>query len=233
MPKAQQKKQAKRVPRSNPLREPGGSLALSMGSSPVLETSRLFETVPRSLYGAEVKYVDSGFSYAMTSAGYTLLNGLVPGTGLSGRIGREVTIRAIDHNMRMLPTAANPIISVDAAALIVSDKQADGAIFSSNDLLMSGSPQALQNPLNIQRFHLHRRWDTTIVNYNTAATFATAPQAAVVLIGRIPMNLKVNFNSGGAGTVGDIQTNSLYLYTTATATSALMQGNIRVWYTDQ
>lgn len=138
------------------------------------------------------------YNYVTTAAvlaagwNYTLLNGLVPGTGASNRIGREIYLDYIQW-----------YVSQTALRwMFVYDKQPNGVTPASNALTEDSTDQrSPHNFSNRERFDI--LWDSQ---------FDTTPeQAPIVQRKAFPVCRTTYYNSGSAGTVADITTGALYL----------------------
>jgi len=180
----------------------------------------------------EYKNVDATFSGAFsTTMTQLLLNGLVPGTSATTRIGRKVTLRRLDFilNLANAPTTTNDHV----ALLFVVDRQPNGGNFNATDLLSSATSLSLPNPNEFERFRTIARYDLSFIG---SATNAGPGGVLPSLAEHLPLNIPTFFNAGTAGTIADIQTNALFVVAIGSnatgATNPIISGNIRVWYTD-
>lgn len=148
-----------------------------------------------------------------------LLNGLVPDSTASGRIGRKVILKSLlIRYTAFLGTTSTA--GTNVRFLVVYDKQANAAAPAITDVLLSDAFTAQNNLSNRDRF-------VTIFDHiskpiSVQGNFATSD----VLFKRI--NLETMFNAGTAGTIGDITTGSLYLFTAQAGTLATANGGITI-----
>lgn len=164
--------------------------------------------------GQELNFIDTVLSSAVisTTAPYmALLNGCQPGSGNSQRIGRRIDMKSIElrFSVQNLGLAEMTL----HRAMIVLDKQANGAAFSYTDLMIDGEPTGLRNISNKARFTVI--WDGKLhaLIGNIAAPSTTTnctANSGCAYTAYKKINIQTQYNSGTAGTVADIQTNSLY-----------------------
>ncbi len=114
--------------------------------------------------------------------------------------------------------------------MVVLDKQPNGLTPAWTDVLVSTSVQSQLNLSNQSRFRVLL---DRLVYLNAAAEPGSgSDQSFSLSLGDV-----VQYNSGTAGTVADIATNSLYLFTLSTApagqTAGLSTGVARLRYTDE
>jgi hypothetical protein len=178
----------------------------------------------------EVKYVDTTISQAADTTGaVTLIDGIARGDDVSERVGRKVVMRRITHT---LVSYVTPSTGVDQTHryLLVFDKQANGVAPAITDVLVSVSTVALPNLNNRLRFViLHDELKALNASAEPGSYWATGMR-------KLQCSLNVQFNSGDAGTVTDIQTGALYLITlgsmVAGVTAGTFSGRTRVEYID-
>jgi hypothetical protein len=157
------------------------------------------------------------------------LNGLAPGTAVTQRLGRKVVLTRLEFS---LLNASTPTTGLDQVQriLLIWDRQTNGAAPAILDVLSAGSPTSLFNPDNATRFKILFDWIKP-VNASTESD-------SIVATGHvsIPLRLPVQFNGGGAGSVADIVSGSLYLITLGSlasgATAGSVTGYTRVYFTD-
>lgn len=191
--------------------------------------------------GPEVKYLDikGAIQYSDTAVGANtagssslpvleLLNGCVQGTDSTTRIGRKICMKSIQGRWTFtLQTAAAGtqaagVVAGQARLLIVYDKQANGAAPIATDILQDGTTSSLQSPLNLNN---RERFIVLIDKFINLDPQGPACQT-IKFYKKLPKRAQdVIFNGGNAGTIGDIQTGSVYaLFVTnvqATASAAL------------
>lgn len=185
---------------------------------------------PRAPQG-EWKYLDVSLNGSVDSTGaYLLLNGLVPGTGATQRVGMKITIKSLELRGYWGVTPATGVDQI-ARYAIVLDKQPNGATPAVGNHLLANnvlSPRSLT-----QRKRYKTLLDKTRAFNATAEPGSFAPFYYYMKLSR---PLVVDYNSGTAGTVADISSNALYLYTVSTqaagVTASLIYGYCRIRYTD-
>lgn len=189
--------------------------------------------------GVEYKAIDvSNPNAQVTNAGgVVLLNGCARGDDIGERDGRQITLRSVDIRMELQPigTATSP----HAIRIIVFvDKQANGtAPTPANVLTLTGSAEATVSAQNLE--YRNRFWILSDKVYTFGCEYGGAAVGVEKLVATRfwrSLNIKTTFNSGTAGTVADIATNSLYLLAISdTATAAqepFLQFYSRVRFTD-
>jgi len=138
-----------------------------------------------------------------TTPGATfLLNGLVPGSLATQRIGRKVTIKSL-YIRCTVQLATTSVRGGNIRMMVVYDKQANGAAPAVTDILVDDAFYSVNNLSNRDRF-------VTLVDhvFNPIGT-ATDYQQSVVIHKKL--NLETMFNAGSAGTIGDITSGSIYI----------------------
>lgn len=215
---------------------------------------RVLFGVPAQLRSAahEVKSVDLNNGgappYAQlvsTTAVFTLLNGMVPGSNLQNRLGRKVALKSFrifgdftwnnGNNME----AANHFWCV----MVVYDRQPNAAQFALADLLQScdeaaNTSSSVWDPINLSnrdRFVMLRdkKYRMETPGQNVSGSTADG-QVMNITDGRWVIdefvklkNLETHFNTGNAGTIADITTGALYLVVVGSAASANSSEYIR------
>jgi len=178
----------------------------------------------------ELKNKDSVLTFpafATGTASITLLNGLQQGTTATTRLGRRIVMKSVYlfGQCQLAPTSTG---SVTVRVVVVYDKQANATAPTAADLWGADGINNMNNLSNSRRF-------VTIIedirNLGTAGPQATFYQKYKKL------NLPVEFNAGSAGTIGDIQTGSLYAFVVTTnalgVASLTTAVQVRVRYSDQ
>lgn len=172
-------------------------------------------------------YATPGLNINTTGA-LTLLNGLVPGTDVSQRVGRAVLLRELELRLQFTVTAGTGVDQF-VRYMIVVDRQPNGAAPVITDIIRSASVTSMSNIDNARRFSFLQ--DST---FHLNATAEPDSQRAFVLTR--PLSIPVQFNAGTAGTVADIVTNSVYLVVVgsevAGATAATVGGQSRIRFFD-
>ena len=177
--------------------------------------------LPRAPLG-EWKYLDTAINVAIDTAGtLTLLNGLVPGTAATQRIGMKVTLRSIECQVTIGGTAGTGVDQVHRWGLIM-DKQANGVGPTAlTDFLSTGTVWGLRNLANRKRFKLLLSKRRVI---NATGESGTKVDFKVYMKFRRP--IIVEFNAGTAGTVADIVSGSIHLFTIGTAVAGATAGSL-------
>lgn len=141
----------------------------------------------------------------------SLINGLVPGTDASQRIGRQIEIKRI--LLRLVATTTCRFV-------LVLDTQANGATPAITDIFQSDAYESEINFSNRDRFH---------VIYDVCIPI----NGDLHLEDEIECALVTFYNGGSAGTVADIATGALYWMTNNSTTAVVgtnYTGNLRIEY---
>lgn len=180
----------------------------------------------------EYKCVDvaHGPSAVDTTGGLALINGCGRGDDLHERTGRRTTIKSIEIRGYNYVTTGSGTDQIHRVVLVL-DKQPNGAAMTIAQLLNSASHLSPRNLENRARFQIlsDKRW---ALNSDAAAE----PGARKVWKIYRRVNFPVTYNSGDAGTIADITTNSLYVVyigsNAAGVTAGSIQFHSRIRYTD-
>jgi len=156
----------------------------------------------------ELKFKDVSLLSSLTVAVDTfsapvLLNGLVPGSTATTRIGRKVILKSLLFRYR-INTIATTVGGSPVRFLIVYDKQANATAPTILDVLEADDFTSPNNLSNRDRF-------VTLCDHMTKPISATGDQGIADIVYK-PLNLETMFNDGVAGTIGDITTGSVYLF---------------------
>lgn len=179
----------------------------------------------KSIVNVEKKFIDSTVSAQnITNTGaLSLLNGVTTGDSMSTRDGQSIKCISILFSGKMRLTSVANVMQV--RLIIFRDMQANGAAPAATDLLVSASVTSALNLSNGKRFS---------VLYDRRFTLEpNGDQGAFAHFFR-KLNFHTRFNTGTAGTIADIQTNSLYLlYLSDEATNyPLLTSDCRVRFID-
>lgn len=175
-----------------------------------------------------------------------LLNGLVKGSDATQRIGRQVLVKKVIARLTLyMPDIADSSTSPNwptfVRIMLVYDMQTNATLLTLADLFNDSlEPNALQNLNNRDRFKVIK---DKVYNLNKTAKFASdASDMGACRFVKIykRLNLTTVYNDQSNGTVGDIQTGSLYLIALAngpsnsnTAAEQLqLYGYTRIRYSD-
>lgn len=182
--------------------------------------------------GGELKFVDTDaaqgivFGTAAFGAGI-LLNGLSQGTTASTRVGRKVTIKSIllrySFNLGATSTGGSPL-----RILVVYDRQSNAAAPAITDILLSDAFTSQNNLSNRERF-------ITIFDHITTPISVQGEYAVADVLYK-SVNFEQMFNTGNAGTIGDISSGAIYVFYAQAGNigvaNCAMASKVRVRYTD-
>lgn len=186
---------------------------------------RAFSSLPSS---SELKFKDTTTNTTLTQGVGTwttpgatfLLNGLVPDSTASGRIGRKVMMKSIYIRISFELQAAS-VGGSPLRCIVVYDKQANATAPAVTDVLVTDAHISPNNISNRDRFVtvFDQMIDTVSVNNNFSASSSLYKK----------INLPIQFNAGTAGTIADITTGSLYIMFSQTS-GITTSGPIVRWY---
>lgn len=190
----------------------------------------------------ELKFLDvastGGIAFGNDNTGATgavsfvLLNGSVPGTGATNRIGRKISMKSLF--VRFYYDANSTTSSGYLRSMIVYDMQANGVAPTAADLFSGGGTPfitMLTNMDNRDRFKIiHDR--TLYISAGTAVSDSNMKYYKKYF--KWKNGLNVIYNAGSAGTVADIQTGSLYLVVMSCHSTANLNARVesRVRFAD-
>jgi len=152
------------------------------------------------------------FTQAAGAGASQLLNGLVPDSTATGRIGRRVLIKSLYVRVtcRM---AATSVGGAPIRMIIVYDKQSNAAAPAVTDVFTTDNFNSMNNISNRDRF-------VTLVD-QIIPTISTSSEPVQHLEVYKKLNLPVQYNAGTAGTIGDITSGAMYM-------TFVQEGNITV-----
>lgn len=186
--------------------------------------------VRRGQLNKEVNYFDfvKTQSFFNETAQINLVFTIPQGTGVTGRIGKKVTLQSFQFR-GFASSNGGPLVN-DCAMMLVYDKRPTGSLPAVTDILTSISSQAMANDSNTSRFKILKRNDFYIAG-TTAGGFNSA---SVVDLGfYIRCNLPVVYKAAGTGAIGDIEEGAVYMVTCGTvASQAFTDFTIRTRYID-
>jgi len=184
------------------------------------------------------------------------LNGTTVGAANNQRIGRRIDMKSIQWLIEV--SNMDAAINNTVRYCIVVDSQANGALPLMTDIYNTASPLALRNISNKARFRVLADSGPISVTGNdsitatagqlagngtnpivtTTQTFGNVnPKTSFVDKGYKKIGINTQYNSGGAGTIADIQTNSLLFIFMCDAPQAskdtlsvVVAANLRVRY---
>lgn len=132
-----------------------------------------------------------------------LLNGLVPDSTATGRIGRKVVMKSL--YLRMFSNFAATTTGFGYIRyLVVYDRQSNAQAPAVTDILLSDDVLSQMNISNKDRFVI-----LASGSMDPISAQANGISSEVEIYKKL--NLPVQFNAGTAGTIGDIQTGAVYI----------------------
>lgn len=185
----------------------------------------------------EVKFLDTTLAAtAVPAAGGVNTNLVVipQDTTTSGRNGRKVMLKTIEirGNIVLTPQGAGALGSDVVRVLVVQDKQANGAVFTTTDVLATADWRAFPNMFNEQRFKILS--DTMTTLDAAAGVVAATVETAQAFHTKIKCNIPVEYDSGATtGAIGTQRSNSIAVLMIAhTNNISTLEYIARVKYTD-
>lgn len=183
--------------------------------------------------GGELKFIDTYPQNSMTfnsSIWYAtprLLNGCIQGTESINRIGRKIHMKSIymRYSFALASTSTGGGV---LRILVVYDKQANATAPAITDILLADEFHAPNNLSNRDRF-------VTLMDVLTEP-ISTGSLNSVSGVEYRKINLEAMFNTGNAGTIGDITSGSVYLFTCTNGTiltaNSSFGARVRIKFTD-
>lgn len=159
---------------------------------------------PARMGERKFKDVNNSPSLALAATFTTpvLLNGIVPGSDAGNRIGRKVIWKTI--YLRMVASLAPTSVGgAPVRVIIFYDKQANATAAAVTDLLVTDNFVSPNNLNNRDRF--------VVITDQVMDPISTGDQFSVSMECFKKINLETVFNSGSAGTVGDITSGAIYI----------------------
>jgi Geminivirus coat protein/nuclear export factor BR1 family. len=182
---------------------------------------------------AETKFIDTSPNPTLTQAVSTwvstpiLLNGCIQGTEATQRLGRKITMTSLYAKINLTMSTTTTLGGYVRVA-VVYDKQANGTAPGITDVFLNNLITSPNNLSNRDRF-------VKIVDMETPIISTSGDPICTLEIYR-KLNLETCFNTGNAGSIGDITSGSLYLYVCNNASfqtaPALFTSQFRVKFTD-
>ena len=186
---------------------------------------------PRQFIRGEWKYLDVTVNVVMDTSGVVLLlNGLGLGNGASQRVGQNIAIRSIEFRLLSYVNAGTGVDQVHRYALVV-DRQANATAMTGAQYLNAATIYGLRLLENRKRFK-------TLYDKSRYMNATAEPNSGCYTHKYIKLKrpLITEYNTGNAGTIADIVSNSLYLYGIGSsapgATAGFCTGYVRIRYTD-
>ncbi len=154
-----------------------------------------------SVINVEDKYVDNNATATLSGAWQiSLLNGLLQGTNSSQRMGQSVKVIGVEFRYTLANNAA-ATLPVNVRVVLARDKQANTAAPTFTNIY----PVDVTAPRVVgylERFTLDVEECTTLDNVGTQGIYRSHV---------FRDQWHIQFNSGNAGTIADIVTNSYYI----------------------
>jgi len=189
---------------------------------------------PRGAMRGEFKYIDSKNAAMVcdTTGAVLLLNGCSSGSGVSNRVGRQITIKAIQLHWRSWATAATGV-KQDHRFMVVQDMQPNGVALTIAEVL--AAVVGIDPCLDVRNLDYRLRFKVLYDRkFSISAQGLSGAHRTYKLYKKV--NIQEQFNVGDAGTVADISTNSLYFITMGSEAAGNTAGaamvNARVRFTD-
>lgn len=188
------------------------------------------------LGGGELKTIDTGTindSLAPTAV-CTLINGVAVGTDYNTRDGRRIRMKHLTLKFAVYNSGASSSNPDVCRIMIVLDRQANGTVATSAQMLQTNTVFSPMNLDNRDRFLVLK----DIMIGTEGATFsggyvATGNSKSYVRKVFVPLNRMTTY-SGTAATIGSISTNALYLvYNAQNSNQTSITYNSRVRFYEQ
>lgn len=194
---------------SNPYRPTRASKAVSV--SMLARKKYVKQLNRRGSASRETGFVDLGLAtYACDTTGsVTLIPTIAQGASVNQRVGKKVLLKGLMIRGHIRSNTTTTL--AEAAVLLVYDKRPQGALPGVADILVSASPDAMNNDANSGRFQIVRRWDYTLIGNITTPTIGREQQSFEKYVDL--KNRPLYFKAAGTGAIGDIEQGALYLVT--------------------
>jgi hypothetical protein len=150
-----------------------------------------------------------------TTPFFLLLNAILQGSGGTNRTGRQVLCDYLQLRLSFFSNASTTNDTI-YRVLVLWDKEARGSAPAVTDLLSSTSTNLLEVQSSYDFDNVPTRFrilkdDTFVVPIRATLTSTTTVQTQVFKHYHVPLNAKTHFYNTSAGTIGDIDSGSLYL----------------------
>lgn len=183
-----------------------------------------------TLARGELKAADTSANLACNSTGtLALLNGIARGDDISERTGRQVIMKSMQLKLQSSVTVTTGADQVHRY-MVVLDTQTNAAALTLAQVLGGSSTVAF--PLLENRMRFRILYDRFIPLNGSGE-----PGSQRTIFVSKTLNVPVTFNSGDAGTVADIVTNSLYLIVLGDQAAGVTAGAVtyacRIRYEDK
>lgn len=214
-----------------------------------LSDRRMMERTTLVLPRHEIKVLDSPQAqYIINSIGnFAVINNVVQGPAFYNRIGTKIAMKTLQIKGNLLPTGQITTDPDYIRIMIVYDKQTNAAYPTTQSLLSDYNYAGITstnsysgiNMTNRERFLVlmdEKIYGPAIASSTAGAT--TDPVTTTFNINRFIRlrDLSVMYNQTNAGTIGDIQTGGLYIFTIGlygtTVAPYTFQADFRLKYDD-
>ena len=179
----------------------------------------------RRFINTEVHYTDAvaNGQASTTTPSFTLLNGIQTGDTATTRTG--ISIKCSNISLRYFVYGNASANWISGRILIVQDKQPNGAIFVIGDLLNATTATSPYNVTNQMRF-------AVLFDDNYVLSFGG--NSAIINNLTVACSSHTEYNTGNAGTVADINTNSIYLvhFSDQATNNPAVTWYARYWFID-
>jgi hypothetical protein len=173
----------------------------------------------------EIHYLDTVQNTVNVSSTptFVLLNGMQLGDTSITRTGQSIKMDALDFNVYLVGNSTAG--SVTCRIMVVLDKQPNGAIFSIGSLLNAATSTSMYTVGGQLRFH---------VVFDQSWALSTGGPLTCQFSKRCQLGNHVEYNTGNAGDITDINSNSLYLvFLSDQGTNfPIMYSYWRLWFID-
>lgn len=158
-----------------------------------------------------------------STASFILLNGILQGDTTLLRTGSSIKCDGIDLSFTLFIGLV--AVASQERVMVVMDKQPNGAIFAIGSLLNATTVRSPYVPEGQKRFS---------VLYDEAFALSSFSNVSTVTKAKIGISTHIEYNLGNAGTVADINSNSIYLihFSNQAANTVTIDYYSRLWFID-
>lgn len=172
-----------------------------------------------------MKYINTTLAQGLAASNFTLaapivqlLNGVIQGTGENGRIGRLIRNKWIDFNLEI--STGQFLGAILVRAYLVVESTALGSGLAPSQFFVDAanfSPLSQRDRTNRNASRYCVLWDSgpkhvggdSIASGQVAPAVSGVSPSELVWSKRVNLNFDTDYSRGNAGTVADIDTNSL------------------------
>lgn len=163
-----------------------------------------------------------------TTSASLLLSGIVPGVGVNQRIGRQVLFKKLELTCKNLSYATSSFDQYHRV-LVVRDRQANGIACYLSQVLEDLDVRSFYDISYQYRFQI-------LVDRRIQLQQSANSGSQVIWNTSVPMNFIEQFTVGTSGGIGDIVSNSVWIFVLGTVASGNGSGSCvftaRLSYTD-